>query len=159
MVRRKYIVFVAFIFLLVTGFTKYYMTKSFVSPTTIDQLDLELVNKLMIVAHPDDEILWGGGHLIEDNYLVVCITCGRSRIRVKEFKESMAITNDRYIMLDYPDSFLGIKSKWSHFKTSLSDDLKTILDLKKWNLVVTHNPDGEYGHIQHKITSNLVTSL
>ena len=28
---------------------------------------------LMIVAHPDDETLWGGAHLIEDNYYVVCV--------------------------------------------------------------------------------------
>ena len=34
------------------------------------------VDKLMIVAHPDDELLWGGGHLIEGEYLVVCMTHG-----------------------------------------------------------------------------------
>ena len=41
----------------------------------------------MIVAHPDDEMLWGGAHLLNGNYLVVCITCGRSKTRDKEFKE------------------------------------------------------------------------
>lgn len=30
----------------------------------------------MIVAHPDDETLWGGSHLIDDNYLVVCMSNG-----------------------------------------------------------------------------------
>ena len=43
------------------------------------------VNKLMVVAHPDDELLWGGLHLIDDDYLVVCITCGPNKVRVNEF--------------------------------------------------------------------------
>lgn len=29
---------------------------------------------LMIVAHPDDETIWGGSHLINGNYTVLCIT-------------------------------------------------------------------------------------
>ena len=49
----------------------------------IEKLDLDKVNNLMIVAHPDDELLWGGAHLIRDNYLVVCITCGTSFTRFK----------------------------------------------------------------------------
>ena len=29
---------------------------------------------LMIVAHPDDETIWGGSHLLKGHYLVVCLT-------------------------------------------------------------------------------------
>ena len=28
---------------------------------------------------------------------------------------------------------------------------------KHWGMVATHNPDGEYGHIHHKMTSRLMT--
>ena len=37
-----------------------------------DQIDYKESQKLMIVAHPDDETIWGGSHLLEGNYLVVC---------------------------------------------------------------------------------------
>ena len=57
------------------------------------------IDKLMIVAHPDDESFWGGAHLLEDDYLVVCITCGPVKRRVEEFKKAMAITKDEYIMI------------------------------------------------------------
>ena len=32
----------------------------------IDQIDLNDCQKLMIVAHPDDETIWGGNHLLKD---------------------------------------------------------------------------------------------
>ena len=32
-----------------------------------------------------------------------------------------------------------------------------ILGYKKWNKIVTHNPEGEYGHIHHKMTNQIVT--
>ena len=40
---------------------------------------------LMIVAHPDDETIWGGSHLINGNYTVLCITNGNNKKRKKEF--------------------------------------------------------------------------
>ena len=32
----------------------------------LDSLQLEDCTKLMVVAHPDDETLWGGAHLLEN---------------------------------------------------------------------------------------------
>lgn len=39
---------------------------------------------LMIVAHPDDETIWGGSHLINGNYTVLCITNGNKKKRIYE---------------------------------------------------------------------------
>ena len=36
----------------------------------INQIDLKQCQKLMIVAHPDDEKIWGGSHLLKGHYLV-----------------------------------------------------------------------------------------
>ena len=41
----------------------------------------------MIVAHPDDETLWGGANLLKERYFVVCLTNGYDLIRSNEFKE------------------------------------------------------------------------
>ncbi len=123
------------------------------------QIDLSDVDNLMIVAHPDDELLWGGGHLIEDNYLVVCITCGSSKIRVNEFTKVMNKTNDEYIMLGYPDKTNGERDNWNTVRDDIAKDLKDIIALKDWNMIVTHNPDGEYGHIHHKMTSKITTDV
>ena len=117
------------------------------------------IYKLMIVAHPDDESYWGGAHLLEDDYLVVCITCGTVPIRVTEFKKAMTLTKDDYIMLGYPDLTNGKKDNWDKVYTSIKKDLEDIINIKQWQQIVTHNPNGEYGHIHHKMTSKMVTQL
>ena len=50
----------------------------------INQIDLKQCQKLMIVAHPDDETIWGGSHLLKGHYLVVCLTNGNNEKRKKE---------------------------------------------------------------------------
>lgn len=125
----------------------------------LKNLDLDKINKVMFVAHPDDETLWGGGHLLKDDYLVVCVTCGTNRIRIKEIQKVMDYSNDELIMLGYPDKLWGKRSDWKYDLKSIKKDIKKILNYKKWDLVVTHNPEGEYGHIQHQMTSQIVTDI
>ena len=56
----------------------------------------------MFVAHPDDDLLWGGRHLIEEKYLVVCMTRGNDPVRSAEFKSVMKATGDKYLILFLP---------------------------------------------------------
>lgn len=135
-----------------------YINKPYKIDKDFSKLDLEGYNKLLIVAHPDDEMLWGGAHLLEDNYLVVCITCGTNKIRVNEFINVMNETNDRYIMLGYPDKTNGKRDNWDEVRDDIYKDIKEIINLKDWELIVTHNPLGEYGHIHHKMTNKIVTN-
>ena len=39
------------------------------------ELTIKDVNNLMIIAHKEDGLIWGGNNLNKDHYLVVCITC------------------------------------------------------------------------------------
>ena len=114
---------------------------------------------LMIVAHPDDDLLFGGTELMKDDYVVVCVTCGSSETRLKEFKRMMKYFNDEYITLGYPDLVDGKRSEWEYEYDLIKRDINNIIKLKKWDKIVTHNPEGEYGHIHHKMTSKIVTSL
>lgn len=123
------------------------------------KVDLNNIDNIMIVAHPDDEMIFGGSHLINENYLVVCITCGAREDRVKEFKNVMKETHDKYIMLDYPDKTNGERDNWDTVYDKITKDIEKILSLKKWKTIVTHNEKGEYGHIHHKMTHNIVTDI
>ena len=136
-----------------------YLYKPYKADKDFSKINLEGYDKLMIVAHPDDEMLWGGAHLLEDNYLVVCITCGGDKVRVNEFKAVMNATNDRYIMLNYPDKTNGERDNWDKVYDDITKDINEIIDLKSWETVVTHNPQGEYGNIHHKMTNAIVTEL
>ena len=92
----------------------------------IDNINLDKYKKVMIVAHPDDEMLWGGAHLIEDDYLVVCITCGTSAKRLKEFKEVMKATDDSFIYLGYPDKDNDIRNEWETCYNNIYFDIEKI---------------------------------
>ena len=121
--------------------------------------DWNNVERLMIVAHPDDETLWGSEELLKNKYLVVCITCGTNKKREKEIEAALKISKDRLIVLNKPDKVRGKRSDWKHYKKQIKYELKYVIKKKKWNTIVTHNPEGEYGHIHHKITSNIVTKV
>ena len=152
--------FLLFVFLFCTYLIYVFaMNESIKVDKRIEILDLTKVDNLMIVAHPDDDYIWGGSHLIDDDYLVVCITCGVKRVRALEFKKAMDKTGDKYIMLGYPDKTNGKRDNWDLVYDDITKDLKKIIEYKNWNIIVTHNPDGEYGHIHHKMTSKIVTSL
>ena len=64
---------------------------------------------LMIVAHPDDETIFGGGHLQEKNYLVVCLTNGNHPTRKKDLQHLIKQTGNQGLIFDYPDKTNGKK--------------------------------------------------
>ena len=112
----------------------------------------------MVVAHPDDETLFGGGELLKHKgeYKVVCLDYGNHMIRHKEFICAM--------------EKLGVE-KWEHwdgepYKSSVSYNesiliprLERVLAEQKWEKVVTHNQGGEYGHYRHIGTHNVMVRL
>ena len=62
-------------------------------------------------------------------------------------------------MLGFPDKVLGMRSNWKEEESKIYKYIKKIVELKKWNLIVTHNVNGEYGHIHHKKTNQIVTNV
>ena len=61
-------------------------------------------------------------------------------------------------MLTYPDKTLGKRDNWNSCKTEIEKDVAAILKMNDWQTIVTHNPEGEYGHIHHQMTSELTTT-
>lgn len=160
----KKIIFFVSLIILISGVVIgviLFKNKKTINPNELRNFDVNLTNidKVMFVAHPDDDMIWGGSHLIDDSYLVVCITCGSRADRVEEFKNVMAATDDKYIMLDYPDKTNGERDNWDTVYDDITKDVETILAMKDWKLIVTHNEKGEYGHIHHKMTHSIVTNV
>lgn len=98
----------------------------------------------MVVAHPDDESLFGGAQLLTSNgWKVICVTNGYNRVRRLEFETVMRMTDCEYEMWNYSDRWAEI------IDSSVFNDLKRVVCEKQWSKVVTHNSVGEYGHIHH----------
>ena len=133
-------------------------TEGQVTKEMLDELPLSNCTKLMVVAHPDDETLWGGAHLTEGGWFVVCLTNGYNEVRKNEFYEVIKEFGCEGMILSYPDLLAnGQRSTWTTECTSIAKDLNTVLKYKHWGMVATHNPNGDYGHIHHTMTSKLVT--
>ena len=161
MKKTIFISVLSVILLITLFFTTYYDAYNVVpvGKEQLESIDTLRASCLMIVAHPDDETLWGGAHLNDDDYLVVCITNSSNKIRAEEFKNAMNLSDDQFLMLNYPDKVMFRRDDWKNVYNQIEDDIEKIISLKKWKLVVTHNPDGEYGHAHHIMTNNIVTSV
>jgi len=112
-------------------------------------------DKLMIVAHPDDETIFGGAQLIrERGWLVVCVTNGDNKVRRKEFTKVMSRVNAEFEMWTYKDRWKG-----DFDRPRLRSELAQVLSRKPVRKIVTHSLQGEYGHTQHIALSEVVHEL
>ncbi len=113
-------------------------------------------NKLMIVAHPDDELIFGGNILIEDNsWRVICLTNKRNDVRRMEFEKVMRdLSIPEFEVYDLEDSFNSNLDN-----EQLIDILSQEINSKNWEKIVTHNSIGEYGHHHHYQIHNKVKEI
>lgn len=106
------------------------------------------MNKLVITAHPDDETIFAGKLLSEDNsWKVVCVTNGEDEIRKSEFESVMKQVKVEYEIWNFHDEW-----KVDLDQDGIRKKLHTLLREKEWDMVLTHNEVGDngYRHPHHK---------
>ena len=126
------------------------------SKYVLKKLNASHYQNVMIVAHPDDESLWGGANLIKDNYFVVCLTNGYNLKRANDFRTILKFTKNGGIILNYPDTQDNIRDDWIYVGKGILNDLSLILNYSNWKKIVTHGPEGTTGHYHHKKTYRFV---
>jgi len=113
-------------------------------------------NKLIIVAHPDDESLWGYDMLKKNNgWKIICITNSYNSQRVNELLEAATFFNcalEIWNYIDNPFSYNMSPQIYSDLDNAINYDNNV-------KMVLTHNPEGEYGHVQHIKISNVVLTV
>jgi len=101
----------------------------------------------MIVAHPDDEVVFGFRDLIQNQVHVISLTNGDNAVRKAEFFAVAGLAGFNGQMLNYPDK---PDDTWSSFAVEhfYDNHIKNIVT-GKYEMVVSHGSDGEYGNKQH----------
>lgn len=97
-------------------------------------------NNAMVVAHPDDETIWGGGLLARYGHLFTVICCSiplRDPVRAEKFYDACDAYHVKPILLPYQEEGPDVP-------------LKHMPKLNGFDCIVTHNIWGEYGHLHHK---------
>lgn len=126
----------------------------FCKKTANPLINIDSIKRVLFIAHPDDEILSMGNFIINqpENLLVICFTNGGNKVRLKEFTLAMESLNIQYKIWNFKDA---IDYKWNEKK--VLEKVNKILELKEdWEMVITHNKEGDYGHFQHKEVSRLI---
>lgn len=110
---------------------------------------------LVIAAHPDDEVLWAGNTLAGGGWAAAVLTHRSTRARSAQLRRSAAALGAPVAMFDIPDR---------RNDPATAEDLRCLrslvgrlLSLPRLEAVMTHGPDGEYGHPFHRLVSEVVT--
>jgi len=113
----------------------------------------------VIVAHPDDEILWAGGTILKNpswHWYIITLCRASDTDRAPKFFKVLDILGAKGDMGDLDD---GPDQKPLGKKMVQECILKLLPD-KYFDLIVTHDPAGEYTrHLRHEETSQAVLNL
>lgn len=110
----------------------------------------------MLVAHPDDEILWGGGLPIRfpgDWTIIACSIPRKDPVRAFcFFRVCEALGAKGWLLPQY-------ETTNSADPEELLPNLFWLNELRGFDRIVTHGADGEYGHRHHKQLNEYVNSI
>ncbi|HEX2732023.1 MAG TPA: PIG-L family deacetylase [Polyangiaceae bacterium] len=113
----------------------------------------------VIVAHPDDEVLWCGGFMLERpgwDWFVLTLCRGSDADRSVRFRRALQALHARGAMADLDD---GAEQRPLPLALLL-DTLATGLPANNYDLILTHGPRGEYTrHLRHEECCRAVAAL
>ena len=116
-------------------------------------------NCAMIVAHPDDEILWAGGLLLihpESRWTIITLCRKSDQDKAAKFQKVMEYTGAKGVMGDLDD---GPEQKPLAEK-EIRKTILSLLPMGRFDLVLTHSRWGEYTrNLRHEETSKALTIL
>jgi hypothetical protein len=113
---------------------------------------------LCLVAHPDDCVIFGLSYIHnhpEHDWTIGYLTYTATDPRGAEMAAFWQRRGIECIFLGYVDDYRDIENQKLSFDTDLAcEDLQALAD--KHDLVLTHDQNGDYGHIHHVLVHKSV---
>lgn len=116
---------------------------------TADRLS-EGLSAAIIVAHPDDEIIWCGGLILKYpgwDWTILSLCRQRDPDRSKKFRSICDLLSIEGHICDVDDSN---PPRPINPPRDIGWCIRSSLGLTQWDLCVTHGANGEYGHQRHR---------
>lgn len=129
------------------------------------------MNYSVVVAHPDDEVLWASSIIQGARKVIICFTKSPFSKKVTDGRNCFkGKSPDNFVFLDLPESRWKKRSVYSFLAGQMRLDP---IDLARNELLIyqhlqneindefifTHNPWGEYGHPEHIQVHRVVSSF
>jgi LmbE family N-acetylglucosaminyl deacetylase len=120
------------------------------------------VKAIAAVAHPDDCVIFAWPFIEahpEFDWTIVYLTYYCTDPRGKEVREYWDKRRIKTHFLGFLDDYTDQQTQKLNFWYGM--DAEVSLRLACWgaDLILTHNEDGDYGHIHHKFVNNAVNGL
>ena len=111
-----------------------------------------------VVAHPDDCVIFAYGfihHYARFDWTIVYLTYSETDARAQEIEHFWQRRSIKTKFLGYSDNYQDLETQIISFDTQLA--AKDILDnISGSDLILTHNHQGEYGHLHHKFVHQTI---
>lgn len=118
-----------------------------------------MLSAAIIVAHPDDEVLWSGGYLLSHpafKWMIFSLCRANDPDRAPRFYQVCDQVGAKGVMADLDDS----PDQRPIPEHEIEKYLSTVLVNQAFDLVITHGLSGEYlRHIRHEEVSRGVFEL
>lgn len=113
---------------------------------------------MAMVAHPDDCVIFAYSfihHYPEFDWTICYLTYTEQDARGQEFADFWKKRNVTTKFLGYIDNYHDLETGICSFDTNAAtESIKEII--KDQDLILTHNHNGDYGHLHHKFICNVV---
>ena len=121
-------------------------------------------NKLMIVAHADDELIWAGEKLLKEKgeWDILCVVSPdwQSTFRIPIFLEKVSdYLNVNTELLFFKDSGWKNDREANPIDGDIRTPILNKIKSKDWSIILTHGVTGEYGHLHHIQVHEAVVSI
>ncbi len=114
---------------------------------------------VIVVAHPDDEIIWCGGQILRNpdwDWMLVCLCRAEDPSRRPRFRtvcDRLGVCG-RIFNLDDSNPLKPIRPG-----LDIARPIMEAAGQMEWDLVLTHGENGEYGHPRHCQVHQVVFDL
>ena len=113
-------------------------------------------DSILFVAHPDDEVLFFNKYILENKPYIVLMYTGWS---LKRFKDFLKVMKHYGVRFRAYSTYSREPYDYKSVRRVTERHIASCLKIGDFKTVLTHNQDGDYGHVAHRVVHESVVKV